>query len=173
MARPEKVSEVEILKDRLSRARAVVLTDFRGLTVAEINQLRARLREARVEYRVVKNRLLRIAAREAGIEGLDRYLEGPTGVAFGYEDPVLPAKIIHDFIRQMRKLETKGGVVDRRTVTPQEIRALADLPPRPVLLAQLAGSILGPLYGLMNVLTGPGRGLVVALDQIRRGREAA
>ena len=173
MARPEKVSEVETLKDRLGRARAVVLTDFRGLTVAEINQLRARLREARVEYRVVKNRLLRIAAREAGIEGLDRYLEGPTGVAFGYEDPVLPAKIIHDFIRQMRKLETKGGVVDRRTVTPQEIRALADLPPRPVLLAQLAGSILGPLYGLMNVLTGPGRGLVVALDQIRRGREAA
>lgn len=173
MARPEKVSEVETLKDRLSRARTVVLTDFRGLTVAEINQLRARLREARVEYRVVKNRLLRIAAREAGIEGLDRYLEGPTGAAFGYEDPVLPAKIIHDFIRQMRKLETKGGVVDRRAVTPQEIRALADLPPRPVLLAQLAGSIQGPLYGLMNVLTGPGRGLVVALDQIRRGREAA
>ncbi len=173
MARPEKVSAVETLKDRLGRARAVVLTDFRGLTVAEINQLRARLREARVEYRVVKNRLLRIAAREAGIEGLDRYLEGPTGVAFGYEDPVLPAKIIHDFIRQMRKLETKGGVVDRRAVTPQEIRALADLPPRPVLLAQLAGSIQGPLYGLMNVLTGPGRGLVVALDRIRRGREAA
>lgn len=173
MARPEKVSEVEALKDRLSRARAVVLTDFRGLTVAEINQLRARLREASVEYRVVKNRLLRIAAREAGIEGLDRYLEGPTGVAFGYEDPVLPAKIIHDFIRQMRKLETKGGVVDRRAVTPQEIRALADLPPRPVLLAQLVGSIQGPLYGLMNVLAGPARGLVVALDQIRRSREAA
>ncbi len=173
MARQEKVSEVENLKDRLGRARAVVLTDFRGLTVAEINQLRARLREARVEYRVVKNRLLRIAAREAGIEGLDRYLEGPTGAAFGYEDPVLPAKIIHDFIRQMRKLETKGGVVDRRALTPQEIRALADLPARPVLLAQLAGNIQGPLYGLMNVLTGPVRGLVVALDRIRRGREAA
>ena len=173
MARPEKVSEVEVLRDRLSRARAVVLTDFRGLTVAEINQLRARLREAGVEYRVVKNRLLLIAARGAGIDGLDRYLEGPTGAAFSYEDPVLPAKIIHDFIRQMRKLETKGGVVDHRAVTPQEIRALAELPARPVLLAQLVGGIQGPLHGLMNVLTGAPRALVLVLEQIRQKQEAA
>ena len=173
MARPEKVSEVEALRDRLGRAQTVVLTDFRGLTVGEIGQLRAKLRAAGVEYRVVKNRLLRIAARDAGIEGLDALLEGPTAAAFGYDDPVAAAKIIHDFIRQMRKLETKGGVIDHRTVTAPEIRRLADLPPRQVLLALLAGGIAGPLAGLMTVLGGVPRALVTTLDQVRQQREAA
>jgi len=173
VARPEKVSEVEVLRERLGRAQTVVLTDFRGLTVAEIGQLRARLRQAGVEYRVVKNRLLRIAARDAGIEALDAYLEGPTAAAFGYDDPVAVAKIIHDFIRQMRKLETKGGVIDRRAVTAAEIRRLADLPPRQVLLAQLAGGIAGPLAGMVAVLSGVTRGLATVLDQIRQQREAA
>lgn len=173
MARPEKVSEVEALRDRLGRAQTVVFTDFRGLTVREIGQLRARLREAGVEYRVVKNRLLRIAAREVGIEGLDAYLEGPTAAAFGYADPIAAAKVIHDFIRQMRKLETKGGVIERRAVTAVEVRRLAELPPRPVLLAQLAGGIRGPLAGMMTVLSGVPRALVTVLDQIRQQREAA
>ena len=173
MARPEKVSEVETLRQRLSRAQTIVLTDFRGLTVGEMGQLRGKLREAGVEYRVVKNRLLRIAARDADIEGLDAYLEGPTAVAFGYDDPVAAAKIIHDFIRQMRKLETKGGVIDHRAVTAAEIKRLADLPPRQVLLAQLAGGIARPLAGMVTVLSGVPRGLVVVLDQIRQQREAA
>ncbi len=173
MARPEKVSEVEALRDRLGRAQAVVLTDFRGLSVGEIGQLRAKLRAAGVEYRVVKNRLLRIAAREAGIEGLDPYLEGPTAAAFGYDDLVAAAKVIYEFIRQMRKLETKGGVIDHRAVTAAEIRRLADLPPRQVLLAQLARGIRGPLAGMMTVLSGVPRGLVFALEQIRQQREAA
>ncbi len=173
MARPDKVNEVEALRERLGRAQTIVLTNFRGLTVGEMGQLRAKLREAGVEYRVVKNRLLRIAARDAGIEGLDPYLEGPTAAAFGTDDPVAAAKIIHDFIRQMRKLETKGGVIDRRAVTAAEIKRLADLPPRQVLLAQLVGGIASPLTGMMTVLSGVTRGLVIALDQIRQQREAA
>ncbi|HEV8339759.1 MAG TPA: 50S ribosomal protein L10 [bacterium] len=173
MARPDKVSEVEALRDRLGRAQTIVLTDFRGLTVGEIGQLRAKLRAVGVEYRVVKNRLFRIAARDAGIEGLDGYLEGPTAAAFGYDEPVAAAKIIHDFIRQMRKLATKGGVIDSRVVTAAEIKRLAELPPRQVLLAQLVGGIASPLTGMMTVLSGVTRGLVVALDQIRQQREAA
>lgn len=173
MARPEKVSEVEVLKERLRRARAVVLTDFRGLTVGEINQLRGKLREAGVEYKVVKNRLMLIAAREAGIQGLEAYLEGPTAAAFGYNDPVVPAKIIQDFIRQMRKLEAKGGVMERRVVTAQEVRLLADLPPRGVLLALVAGGMRAPLYGLANVLAGVPRSLVYVLDRIRLQRQTA
>jgi len=173
MARPEKVSEVEVLKERLRRARAVVLTDFRGLTVGEINQLRGKLREAGVEYKVVKNRLMLIAAREAGIQGLEAYLEGPTAAAFGYSDPVVPAKIIQDFIRQMRKLEAKGGVMERRAVTAQEVRLLADLPPRGVLLALVAGGMRAPLYGLANVLAGVPRSLVYVLDRIRQQRQTA
>src|SRR3990170_2467230 len=139
MARPEKVSEVEVLKERLRRARAVVLTDFRGLTVGEINQLRGKLREAGVEYRVVKNRLMLIAAREAGIQGL----------------------------------EAKGGVMERRAVTAQEVRLLADLPPRGVLLALVAGGMRAPLYGLSNVLAGVPRSLVYVLDRIRQQRQTA
>jgi len=173
MARPEKVTEVEALRERLRRARTIVLTDFRGLTVGEINQLRGKLRAAGVEYRVVKNRLMLIAAREAGIVGLEAYLEGPTAAAFSYADPVLPAKIIQDFIRQMRKLETKGGVIDRRAVSPQQMRVLADLPPRGVLLAQVARGMLTPLYGLANVLAGVPRALVIVLDQIRQQGETA
>lgn len=173
MARPEKVSEVETLKERLRRARALVLTDFRSLTVGEINQLRGKLRAAGVEYKVVKNRLMLIAAREAGIQGLEAYLEGPTAAAFGYDDPVVPAKIIQDFIRQMRKLEAKGGVMDRRAVTAQQVRLLADLPPRGVLLAQVAGGMRAPLSGLVNVLAGASRALVIVLNRIRQGREQA
>ncbi len=173
MVRPEKVSEVEVLKERLQRARAVVFTDFRGLTVKEITQLRARLREAGVEYRVVKNRLMRIAARQAGIAGLESYLEGPTAAAFGYDDPVAPARVVHEFIRQMRKLEAKGGVVEGRPLTAQQVRQLADLPPRGVLLAQVAGGMRAPLQGLASVLAGVPRALVYVLEQIRQQREAA
>ncbi len=173
MVRPEKVSEVEVLRERLQRARAVILTDFRGLTVKEITQLRARLREAGVEYRVVKNRLMRIAARQAGISGLETYLEGPTAAAFGYEDPVTPARVIHDFIRQMRKLEAKGGIAEGRPLTAQQVRQLADLPPRGVLLAQVAGGVRAPLQALVAALAGVPRSLVYVLEQIRQKREAA
>jgi len=173
MIRSEKVSEVEVLKERLQRARTVILTDFRGLTVKEINQLRTRLREAGVEYRVVKNRLMRIAARQAGIAGLEAYLEGPTAAAFGYDDPVVPARVIHEFIRQMRKLDAKGGVAEGRPLTAQQVRQLADLPPRGVLLAQVAGGMRAPLQGLASVLAGLLRALVYVLGQIRQQREAA
>ncbi|MDR7464091.1 MAG: 50S ribosomal protein L10 [Armatimonadota bacterium] len=172
MVRPEKVAEVEVLKERLQRARAVILTDFRGLTVKEITQLRARLREAGVEYRVVKNRLMRIAARQAGIPGLEIYLEGPIAAAFGYDDPVTPARVVHEFIRQMRKLEAKGGIAEGRPLTAQQVRQLADLPPRGVLLAQVAGGMRAPLQGLASVLAGVPRALVHVLEQIRRKREA-
>ena len=173
MARPEKVSEVEELVQRLRRARTVVLTDFRGLTVAEMNQLRGKLRDAGVEYRVVKNRLLLIAAREAGIAGLESYLQGPTAAAFGYDDPAAPARVIQEFIRQLRKLEAKGGVLDRRALTAGQVRMLADLPSRAVLLGQVAGGMRAPLYGLVGVLTGVPRSLVYVLDRIRQQRATA
>jgi large subunit ribosomal protein L10 len=170
MVRPEKVEAVEALRARLARARGVILTDYRGLTVPEMNQLRTRLREARVEYRVVKNRLLLRAARAAGIEGLESYLEGPTAAAFGYDDPVVAARVIQEFIRQMRKLETKGGIVEGRAVTPEQVRALADLPPRPVLLAQVVGGLQAPLGRLVGVLTGLQRNLVWVLAQVQARR---
>lgn len=173
MARPEKVEEVTQLKARLDSCAAVILTDFRGLTVKEITVLRGRLRDVGAEYRVVKNRLLRIAAGAAGIEGLERQLEGPTAAAFVSGDPVPVARVIQEFSRQSRKLTIKGGILAGAVIDDVRTRLLADLPGRTELLAQVVGGIAAPLSGLVGVLTGLPRKLVRALDQIREQRAAA
>jgi len=173
MTRPEKVSEVAQLEARLKKANAVILTDFRGLTVGEISTLRGKLREAGVEYRVVKNRLLGIAGKAAGIEGLAPFLEGPTAAAFTANDPVNAAKIIQEFIRQTRKLTVKGSIVAGHVYDEAQTKTLADLPSRQHLLAHVVGSIAAPLAGLASVLAGVPRKLVYALDQVRQQRSAA
>lgn len=172
MARPEKVEAVRRLKEQLQRARGVVLTDFRGLSVPEMQALRAGLRKEGAEYRVVKNTLLGIAASELGLEELHRFLQGPTGIAVGYDDPTTPARVVHEFIRQYRKLEVKGGLAEGRVLDPAGVRALAELPGRDQLVARVLGGLQGPLYGLVGVLVGLQRNLLYALDQIRQKREA-
>ncbi|MDR5683976.1 MAG: 50S ribosomal protein L10 [Armatimonadota bacterium] len=172
MPRPEKVEAVQRIKEKIRRAQGLVLTDFRGLNVPELEALRDGLRKTSAEYRVVKNTLLAIAADELGLEGLERYLVGPTAIAIGYDDPVTPARVVHEFIRQYRKLEVKGGVVEGKVVDADTIKALADLPARPELIARVVGGARAPLYGLVGVLTGLQRSLVGALDQIRQKRAA-
>jgi large subunit ribosomal protein L10 len=173
MPRPEKTAEVEGLQQRLRRANAVILTDFRGLTVSEITQLRGRLRDAGAEYRVVKNRLLGIAGKAAGIDDFGPMLEGPTAAAFTAADPVAAAKVLQEFSRQTRKLAIKGSIVDGRLYDEVRTRALADLPGRQELLARAVGGIAAPLAAMVGVLSALPRNLVYALDQIRRQREAA
>ncbi len=173
MARPEKVEEVARLKARLDKSAAVILTDFRGLTVGEITVLRGRLRSVGAEYRVVKNRLLRIAADAAGIEGLEHQLEGPTAAAFTSGDPVPVARVIQEFSRQSRKLTIKGSILAGAVIDDARTRVLADLPGRKELLALVVGGIAAPLSGLAGVLSGLPRKLVRALDQIREQRTAA
>jgi len=173
IARPQKVQDVETLRRLLAGAAAAILTDFRGLNVGEIAQLRSRLREAGVDYKVVKNTLLQRAAQSLGVEGLAPFLQGPTAVAFSRTDPVAPAKILLEYIRQMRKLEVKGGLVEGRIMTADQLKSLADLPSRAQLLAAAVGSIQAPLAGLAGTLTGLQRNLVYALDQIRKQREQA
>ncbi|MDR5693973.1 MAG: 50S ribosomal protein L10 [Armatimonadota bacterium] len=173
MAKPEKVMQVQELQEKLRGASAVILTDFRGLNVSEINTVRRRLREVQTEYRVVKNTLLRIAASGLGIQGLDAFLEGPTAVAFVRGDVVDVAKIFQDFIRQVRKLEVKGGLLDGRILSPADIQTLAQLPPKHELRARVVGGLQSPLTRLVSVLSGPVRSLVYVLDAIRRQREAA
>jgi large subunit ribosomal protein L10 len=173
MPRPEKVTEVEQLEGRLKKATAVFLTDFRGLTVGEITQLRGKLREAGVEYRVVKNRLLGIAGKASGVEELGALLEGPTAAAFTSGDPVAAAKIIQEFSRLSRKLAIKGSIVSGRVYDEARTRALADLPGRQELLAKVVGTIAAPLTGFAGVLAALPRNLVYALDQLQKQREAA
>ncbi len=173
MPRPEKLREVDLLEARLRAAAAVILTDFRGLTVGEITRLRGRLREAGVEYRVVKNRLLGIASRAAGLEALGGMLEGPTGAAFVADDPVTAARILQEFSRLSRKLAIKGSIVSGRVYDEARTRAMADLPGRAELLARTVGGIAAPLSGLVGVLSAVSRNLVSVLDQIRQQRSAA
>lgn len=173
MARPEKVAAVAELKDKLTRSKGSVFTDFRGLNVADMTDLRRQLRQAGVEYEVVKNTLLQIAAREAGIPPLDPLLGGPTAVAFGFQDPVAPAKVTVEFAKNHKNLAIRGAVLEGRVIDAKAVQALAALPPREVLLARVLAGMQAPVAGLVGVLNGTLRQLVYALGAVRRQKEAA
>lgn len=162
----EKVKAVEELKDKFSRSKAAVLTDYRGLNVADITELRKKLREQGVEFKVVKNTLTRIALRDFDYN-LDEYLEGPTAIAFSFHDPVAPAKVLTDFAKNHKELEIKAGVVEGKVSSKEVIESLAKLPPKEELLAKAVGSIQSPLYGIVGVLQGPIRNLVYTLQAIQ------
>ncbi|MCL6613998.1 MAG: 50S ribosomal protein L10 [Firmicutes bacterium] len=170
MARPEKEAIVAEVRDRFRRAKSVILTDYRGLNVAEVTELRKRLREAGVEYKVVKNTLATLAARQAEIEGLEEHLSGPIAMAFAYEDPVTPAKLLATFAREHKNLELKAGVLEGRVIGEAEVKALAELPSREQLLAMVLGAFQAPLRGLVTVLSGPMRNLVYGLEALRKQR---
>lgn len=169
--RPEKAGKVAELKDLLTSSKGVVLVDYCGLTVAEDTELRSKMREAGVKYMVAKNTFIRIAAQEAGIEGLDAYLEHNTAVAFSAEDPVAPAKILNDFSKDHKALEIKAGVLDGKVIGLDEVKAVAELPSREKLLAKLVGSMQAPISGLVNVLQGTIRNFVYTLEAVRQKKE--
>lgn len=171
--RPEKVAAVAEIREKLERGGTVVLADYRGLTVKDTNEIRRRLRQAGVEFKVVKNTLALRAAKEVGLDGLEAYLKGPTAMAFSGEDLVAPAKLMNDFTREFRNLEIKGGVLEGKVLTVDELKALADLPSREQLLAMLLSGMQGPIRGLVYVLSGVLRNLVYVLDAVRRQKEEA
>ncbi len=172
---PEKQEIVAAIKEKLSSTKGAVLTDYRGINVALDTKLRSKLREAGVEYRVFKNTMLRIAAAELGLEKMAEYLEGPTAIAMSFTDPVAPAKVISDFIKEnkLQILEVKAGLVEGKVIAAADVKALASLPPREVLVAKMLGSMQSPLYGLVNVLQGSIRNLVYALEAVRQQKESA
>lgn len=173
MARPEKEAIVAELKEKLEQSKAAILTDYRGLNVAAMTELRRLMREQGLEYRVVKNTLTRFAAQELGLDNLEPYLEGPTAIAFSFEDPVAPAKVIMDFAKEHKQLEVKAGLLRGKVIQPEGVKELADLPPREVLLAQVLGGLQAPIAGLVGVLNGAPRNLVYVLEAIRKQKEEA
>ena len=173
MARPEKVAVVEEIAEKLSKSQLAVLTDYRGLNVKDITELRKKLREAGVEYKVVKNTLTTLAARKLELTDLEPHLVEPTAVAFGYDDPVAPAKILSDFAQEHKELELKVGVLEGKVIDAEALNDLAKLPNREVLLAMLLGAMQGPIGGFARVLAGPITGFVRVLDQIREQKEQA
>lgn len=167
----EKAQVVAEIKEKLQSSSGVVLADYRGLTVSQVTQLRAQLRQAGVEYRVLKNTMVRRAAHEVGIDGLDSYLEGPTAVAFS-ADPVAPAKVLADFAKTSKNFAIKAGVVEGKVIDMAGVKALAELPSREVLLAQVLRGMQAPLTGMANVLQGPIRKMGYALEEVRKLKEA-
>ena len=170
----QKAEQVELLTEKLKTARVAVLTDYRGLTVSQIQDLRGKLRGGDVEYRVVKNTLARRAAEAAGVPALESELEGPVAIAFGYDDLSAPAKLINDWVRATRlKLEVKGGLVEGRVFSPDQVKSLADLPSRETLISQLAGAIQAPIAQLAGALQTPLSTLAGALESYQKKLEAA
>ena len=152
MARPDKVAKVEEVRADLTGAGATLLTHYRGLSVTELAELRAKLREANAEMKVVKNTLTKRAAHAAGMEGLDDLLEGPTSLVLCAEDPVGPAKAIKAFAKDHPELVLRGGYLDGEVLDAEEALRLADLASREELLATLAGLMEGALSGTARLL---------------------
>ena len=165
MPTQEKVTEVADLKTRFDGVKTVVLTEYRGLTVQQLSDLRKQLRAVSAEYKVVKNRLARLAIASSPLDGLGTHLKGPTGVITSREDPVAVAKALHAFARAHQALAIKAGYVEGQMLPPTELRALADLPSKEALRAQIVGMIQGGLATLVGVLMAPQRELVYILKQ--------
>jgi large subunit ribosomal protein L10 len=161
------------MHDKLQKAQAVFLADFRGMNVSQATELRNELRKANAEYKVVKNSLLEIASKGTDKEGLNPYYAGPTAIALCYDDPVAAAKVLSRFNKENTNPFTlKAGVLTGKTITVADIQALADLPSREVLLARMLGSMQAPAGNFVRVLAAVPAGFVRALDGIRAQKEA-
>lgn len=147
-----KKAAVAQIKEKLTTAQSVVLVDYRGLNVAEVTELRKQFRAAGVEYAVLKNSLVGIAAKEVGIEGLDSILEGPTALAFGMTDAVAPAKIIAEFAKKNDKLKVKAGILDGAILDVAGVEKLSAIPSREVLIAKVMGSMMSAVSKFVYVL---------------------
>ena len=158
----QKKEEVSALAAKMKEAKIVLLTDYRGINVEDVTNLRTELRNAKAEYKVIKNNITRRALAECGIEGLEEQLTGPTAVIMSNEDYLEPAKAIYKFSKDNDFYKIKGGVIEGKVMTAEEIITLAKLPSRETLLSMLAGALLGNISKL-----------AVALDQVKVQKESA
>lgn len=152
-----KVEQVNDIQDKINRAKGIVLVDYRGINVAEDTAMRNALRAENIEYRVLKNRLVLRAMNAAGYEGLDKVLEGPTAVAFSYDDATAAARIIAENTRKVPKISIKGGIVEGKIMDAAGINVVATIPSKNVLVGQLLG-----------LLTSPMRSLAVAINEVAK-----
>ncbi|MDR0944565.1 MAG: 50S ribosomal protein L10 [Bifidobacteriaceae bacterium] len=172
MARPEKVAAVAELEDKFRQSNAAIVTEYRGLTVPQLRELRDAIR-SEATYAVAKNTLASIAVREVGIEGLEAALQGPTAIAFVTGDPVATAKAMRGFAKTNPNLVVKAGVLDGHAITAAEVIHLADLDTREVTLAKIAGVVKASLYKAANMFTQPASKAVRTIDALRAKQETA
>ena len=169
----DKKAIVDELKERLERTQVAILTDYKGLDVAAINDLRRKLREENIEYQVVKNTLLLRAAEGTDAELMKDLFKGPSAVALSYEDPVAPAKVLTQFAKDNEALEIKAGVMDGKYLDVTDLKALADLPSREVLLGQLVGVMNNVPTSFVRVVAEVPRQMLNVLNAIKDQKEAA
>jgi large subunit ribosomal protein L10 len=168
----ENRESVAELKERFAGVQTAVLTEYRGLTVRQLSDLRKQLKGASAEYKVVKNRLARIAIKDSALDGLGKHLTGPTGVAYTRHDPVSVAKALQAFVRNNPALTIKVGVVEGKVLEPAALKSLADLPSKEALRAQLVGALQGPMSKLVTLLTAV-QGELVRVIEARSKQGAA
>jgi large subunit ribosomal protein L10 len=147
-----KAQKVNEIKEKMQKAKSLVLVNYQGINVEQDTELRSTLRKNNVEYKVYKNTMVTRAAQELGIEGMEQYLEGPVSMAFGYDDETTAAKLIADFAKASKKLEIKGGYVDGKVYDADLMNQLAKIPSKEVLIAKFLGSIKSPLSNLVYML---------------------
>lgn len=173
MNRQGKVENVADLRDRLTTAGAVLLAEYQGLTVADLNRLRQELREVRGEYRVAKNRLVRLVIIDTPFVMLSGLLKGQNGLVLGFGDPVALVRVVTRYAREHGKFVIKGGVAEGSFIPPEKLEEVARIPSREVLLVRLLGLIQAPATQLLRTIQEAGVGLVRLLEVLRRNKEAS
>jgi len=165
MSREKKEQIIDRLQEIFSKCSIGILTDYRGLSALEMTDLRRRLRDSSIEYKVVKNTLARFAAERVGRDELVNFFEGPVAIAFGYSDIIEPARVLSDYIRTSKaSLSIKGGFLGDGLLTLEDVMELSTLPSREILIAKVLGGMQSPLATLANCLTAPMRGVIGALQ---------
>ncbi|MDR2381379.1 MAG: 50S ribosomal protein L10 [Bifidobacteriaceae bacterium] len=172
MARPDKAAAVEEIRTQVAGSQAALLTEYRGLSVPEMKALRQAL-GTEANYTVVKNTLTKIAVNQVGIAGLDEVLTGPTAIAYVHGDPVAAAKALRDFARAHHALVVKGGIMEGRALTADDVKQLADMDSREVTLAKLAGVLKASLFQAARLFNGSPSKVVRTIDALREKQESA
>ncbi|MDY6863444.1 MAG: 50S ribosomal protein L10 [Thermodesulfobacteriota bacterium] len=171
MNRKQKEEKINVLQSKLKESSFGILTDFTGLNVENMNSLREGLRDTNTEFNVVKNTLIKLAAKDTKFVNLETFFSGPVAIAFSNDDPINTSKVIFKFSKNNSKLKIKGGILNGKILTPQDIQTLADSPGRQAMLSRLVGILKGVQSNLVLVLNGVPRKFLLTLEAIKRQKE--
>lgn len=173
ISKEQKREVVAQYGDWIQRSQALIVTDYKGLTVKDMDELRKKVRESGGEYHIVKNTLTKLAFTDEGLSIEDEHFEGSTAIGFAFDEVSAMAKVLVDFAKETEILKVKGGFLEKEVVSAEQIKALAELPPLPVMRAQLLGTIMAPANQLARILAEPGRQLASVMKAIADKQAAA
>ncbi len=167
-----KQEKVKAINELMSKAKVAIVSDYKGLSVKEITELRRNLQQEKGDFTVMKNTLTKIAIKGTDFEKLEEFMVGSSAIAFGFEDQVSPAKVLTKFIKEKKKTSIKGAVLDGQVLTASQVKELSEMPSKDELYAKILGSINSPASGIVNTVSGVSRALVTAMDAVRKQKEA-